>query len=115
MDAENNAIVIGKAGQTLASINLVLRNCLNNIFKKRINVYIDVNSYKEERYKKLRAMARRIGKEVSSTKLDVELDHMSADERKVIHQYLTDFKHVKTESVGEGNNRHLVVKYVEEK
>ena len=40
---------------------------------------------------------------------------MSNDERKVIHQALANFKHIKTESEGEGLNRHLVIKYVDHK
>lgn len=113
LNAENNAVAIGKNGQTLHAINTVLKAACNNVFKKRINVFVDINNYKEERYKKLRLMARRIGKEVVKTKMDVSLDHMSADERKIIHQYLSEFKNVKTESEGEGLNRHLVIKYVE--
>ena len=47
--------------------------------------------------------------------VDAELDPMPNDERKVIHQYLQDFKGVTTVSIGEGSKRHLVIKYVNEK
>ena len=59
-------------------------------------------------------MAVRIAKTVVRTKVDASLDPMSNDERKVIHQALTNFKHVRTESEGEGNKRHLIIKYSEE-
>ena len=115
LDAENNAIIIGKAGQTLRAISLVLKAAVNSTFHKRINVIVDVNHYKEDRYKKVKAIARRVAREVVKSHVDAELDPMPNDERKVIHQYLQDFKGVTTVSIGEGSKRHLVIKYVNEK
>lgn len=113
LDAENNAIIIGKNGQTLRAISNVLKAAVNATFKKRINVIIDVNHYKEDRYRKVKAIANRVAKEVAKSHVDAELDPMPNDERKVIHQYLQDFKYVETCSIGEGNKRHLVIKYKE--
>ena len=96
LDAENNAIIIGKNGQTLRAISTVLKAAVNATFKKRINVVIDVNHYKEDRYKKVKAIARREAINVAKTHVDCELDPMPNDERKVIHQYLQDFKNVST-------------------
>ena len=114
LDAENNAIIIGKNGQTLRAISTVLKAAVNATFKKRINVIVDVNHYKEDRYRKVKGIAHRVAKEVAKTHIDAELDPMPSDERKVIHQYLQDFKGVETVSIGEGNKRHLVIKYKEE-
>ena len=115
LDAENNAIIIGNNGQTLRAISTVLKAAVNATFKKRINVIVDVNHYKEDRYKKVKAIARREAINVAKTHVDCELDPMPNDERKVIHQYLQDFKNVSTVSIGEGNKRHLCIKYTPEK
>ncbi len=115
LDAENNAIIIGKNGQTLRAISTVLKAAVNATFKKRINLVVDVNHYKEDRYKKVKAIARREAINVAKSHVDCELDPMPNDERKVIHQYLQDFKNVTTVSIGEGNKRHLVIKYAPEK
>lgn len=115
LDAENNAIIIGKNGQTLRAISTVLKAAVNATFKKRVNVIVDVNHYKEDRYKKVKAIARRVAREVVKTHIDAELDPMPNDERKVIHQFLQDFKGVQTVSIGEGAKRHLVIKYVPKK
>jgi len=93
----------------------VLKAAVNATFKKRINVVVDVNHYKEDRYKKVKAIARREAINVAKTHVDCELDPMPNDERKVIHQYLQDFKNVSTVSIGEGNKRHLCIKYTPEK
>lgn len=115
LDSENNAIIIGKAGQTLHAINLVVRSAVNSTFKKRVFILIDVNNYKEDRYAKVKQLAKRVARNVLKTKMDASLDPMPNDERKVIHQLLTDYKNIKTESEGEGSKRHLVIKYVEQK
>ena len=112
LDAENNAIIIGKNGQTLRAISTVLKAAVNATFKKRIDLVVDVNHYKEDRYKKVKAIAKREAINVAKTHVDCELDPMPNDERKVIHQYLQDFKNVTTVSVGEGAKRHLCIKYV---
>lgn len=114
LDAENNAVVIGKGGQTLRAINQVLRSACNVTFKKRVNLTVDINNYKEERYKKVKLMAKRIALEVRKSKVDAELDPLPADERKIIHQYLGEFKNIKTESIDDGNDRHIVIRYVNE-
>lgn len=111
LDAENNAIIIGKNGQTLRAISMVLKSAVNSTFKKRVNIIVDVNHYKEDRYRKVKGIAHRVAKEVAKSHVDAELDPMPNDERKVIHQYLQDFKGVETVSIGEGNKRHLVIKY----
>ena len=115
LNAENNASLIGHNGRTLQAINTVVRGAVNGNFKKRFNILIDINNYKEERYRKVKAMAIKIAKNVRRTKIDAVLDPMPNDERKVVHQALTDFDSIKTESEGEGRNRHLVIKYVESK
>lgn len=112
LDAENNAIIIGKNGQTLRAISTVLKAAVNATFTKRVNLIIDVNHYKEDRYRKIKGIASRVAKEVLKTHIDVELEPMPNDERKVIHQFLQDTKGIQTTSIGEGNKRHLVIKYV---
>lgn len=111
LDAENNAILIGKAGQTLQSINTVVKSAVNSTFKGRFNILVDINGYKQERYEKVKALADRIARSVLRSKTAATLDPLPNDERKVIHQYLSEMPHIRTESVGEGNQRRLKIVY----
>ena len=56
-------------------------------------------------------MANRIAKTVLRTKIAATLDPLPNDERKVIHQYLSEMKFIRTESVGERNERRLKIIY----
>jgi spoIIIJ-associated protein len=107
LNAENNAILIGKNGQTLTSINTVVRAAVNSSFKRRFNVMIDINNYKVDRYDKVMQIAARVARTVQRTKISATLDPMPNDERKVVHQFLSEMKNIRTESEGEGINRRL--------
>lgn len=111
LNGENNAILIGRNGQTLQSLNNILKSAASSEFKKRIGLLIDVNGYKEEKYQKICALAARVAKTVQRTKTDAILDPMPADERKAIHNFLTNMKDVSTVSEGEGNQRRLKLVY----
>ena len=111
LNAENNAVLIGKNGQTLQAINTVVKSATNSVFKRRFQIFVDINNYKESRYEKLTAMAKRIAKTVQRTKVSATLDPMPNDERKAIHQALTDIPNIRTESEGEGSSRHLKILY----
>lgn len=113
VNTNNNSILIGKNGVILRALNLIVKNAVNHEFKKRIEISIDINGYKESRYKKVMAMSRRLGKQVLRTKAPIKLDPMPADERKVMHQAIAEMGHLKTESKGEGKNRHITISYVE--
>ena len=114
LNADNNAVLIGKMGKTLSAFNTVVKAAVNAKFKKRIDILIDVNHYKSDRYYKLRGMAKRIGKQVQRDHVKVALDPMPNDERKVIHKALNEWHNIKTESEGEGSNRHVCISYVED-
>lgn len=111
LNSENNAILIGKNGQTLQAINTVVRSAVNATFKGRFNVFIDINNYKEDRYAKVKALANRVARSVQKSKIAAALDPMPNDERKVIHQFLSTFENIRTESEGEGRDRHLKIFY----
>lgn len=113
LNADNNAVLIGKGGKTLAAFNTIVRTAVNAQFKKRIDILIDINHYKEDRYAKLRYMAKRIAKQVQRSRVDAELDPMPNDERKIIHKTLNNWRNIRTESEGEGARRHVCIRYVQ--
>jgi spoIIIJ-associated protein len=111
INASNNAILIGKAGQTLQSLVTVVRSSTSSEFKRRFIINVDINNYKVDRYEKVRLMAARIAKQVVRTRISATLDPMPNDERKVIHQELQKVKNIKTESEGDGQKRRLKIMF----
>lgn len=111
LNGANNAILIGKNGQTLQAINTVLKSAVSAQFKRRVGVLVDINGYKEDKYHKVCGVAMRVAKTVQQTKTAALLDPMPADERKAIHAALTDMPHIGTVSEGEGLQRRLKIVY----
>lgn len=111
INTSHNAILIGKNGRTLHSLNELVRVAVNSRFHKRYRVLLDINSYKDDKYEKLIQLATRVAKEVARTKINVTLDPMTPDERRVIHNALSAFKQIKTESSGSGNHRQISILY----
>ena len=113
LNAENNSIVIGKEGSTLKAYTNLIRSAVNAHFKKNIRLVMDVNNYKANIYEKLESFVYNIAREVQETKIDATLDFLPSDERRVVHNYLSGMNNIKTVSTGEGSERRLIVKYVE--
>ena len=115
LNAPNNGILIGKNGQSLQGLNTLIRQVVNSTFKRRFFVFVDINDYKEERYQRLRALGRSVAKRVRRSKIDATLDPMPNDERRVIHQELSNMPNIRTVSEDSGRKRHLKIIYDENK
>ena len=115
MYSSNNPVLIGKDGRNLEALSVIVRQFVKNLTSKNeFKIMLDVEDYKDRRVKNLERLAKNLAREVRNTKQDVEMDNMNSYERRVVHNVLTGFKNVKTESVGEEPNRHVVIKYVED-
>ena len=112
---DNNAILIGKRGHILESLQNFVRQALLNSTDIFVNVIIDVENYKEKQIYFLEKKVRKIAKEVTASKGEVKLDPMDAYTRKLVHDALQDFKNISTDSEGEEPNRYIVIKYKESK
>ena len=110
MYSNNNPILIGKKGQTLKALETLAKQKIQNETGIHYKITLDVSNYKDKIKRNLERLAITTAKEVVKTKIPVALDNMSSYERMIIHNKLTDFKGVKTESEGEEPERHIVIK-----
>ena len=111
MSTNHNSILIGKNGRTLLALNEIVLVALTAKFKKRIRVLLDINEYKIDRYRKVVSITKRVAGEVAKTKQDATLEPMPSDERRAIHNSLSEYRNVTTESIGSGRERQIVIRY----
>lgn len=111
MYTSNNPIIIGKNGQNLEAFTTIARQFIKNLTSDGPRIILDVEDYKDRQIKKLERLAKNLARDVVRTKVDIEMDNMNSYERRIVHNILSDFRGVKTESVGEEPNRHVVIKY----
>ena len=107
---DENPLLIGVKGKTLDALQVLVRNLLQTYSKELVVVNVDVGSYRENRKHQLEVLATKIAKEVAKTKVPVKLKPMSSYERRIIHNKLSEWRDVFTESEGEGSDRCLVIK-----
>ena len=112
--SEKNGLLIGKDGNTLKSIQLVLRQAIRKFGEFDIKINLDVAGYKAKRERNISYEVKKIAREVSKTHIEAKLDPMNSYERRIAHMAIQNFKHVYTESVGEEPNRCVVIKYKED-
>ena len=110
MYSNNNPIIIGKNGHTLKALETLAKQKIQNDTGIFYKINLDVSNYKEKIQKSIERLAKNTAREVAKTKIPVALDNMTSYERRIVHNVLTDFKGVKTESEGEEPNRHVVIK-----
>ncbi|MBS5115679.1 MAG: Jag N-terminal domain-containing protein [Erysipelotrichaceae bacterium] len=115
VNTSNNPLLIGRSGIILRSFNMIVKAAVQNTFNKRYEIDVDINNYKLERYQKVEKMAKRFARSVQKSRIDMKLDPLPADERKVMHQVISHMNYVRTQSVGEGKNRCLTIIYDENK
>lgn len=114
MVSNNNPILIGKDGRTINSLQLLMRQALQNQTGMAIKVNLDASNYKAKKVKKFEFEIKNIVREVQKTKTDAKLDPMNSYQRRIVHALISNFSNVETESVGEEPNRCVVIKYVGE-
>lgn len=108
--SDNNAILIGKNGRTMQSLQTILRFILTNHVSSDLSVMLDVENYKEKRNRNIEYLAKKIARDVAKTKVETKLDNMNSYERRIVHNILSDNKYVYTISEGEEPNRHVIIK-----
>lgn len=104
--------LIGYRGDSLNALQNVISSVANKDTNTRIKVILDIEEYRKKREKVLEELAVKISKTVNKTGKSVTLEPMTPFERKVIHSKLQDDKNVRTYSIGENDNRRVVIEKI---
>lgn len=109
LKGDEMGILIGKRGQTLDSLQLLLNNAVHKQFDTYYKVKLDTENYRIRRKETLENLAKNIAYKVKRTKSPVVLEPMNPFERRVIHSALQNDRYLVTHSEGEDPFRHVVV------
>lgn len=109
IEGEDLGLLIGRRGQTMASLQYIVRVIVANRVQERMPIVIDVEGYKKRRCEGLRALAIRLADQVKMKKMPFSMEPMSPFERRIIHLALVDHPDVSTESTGIGDMRKVVI------
>jgi len=109
IEGDDLGILIGRRGQTMVSLQHVLRLIMSHKMDIKLPIIIDVEGYKQRRCEGLRTLAKKLADQVRTRRMPFTMEPMPAFERRVIHLALADYPDVMTESTGEGETRKVVI------
>lgn len=107
---EESNFLIGQYGVNLQSLQHIARLLVRKKIDDKVNFTVDVNSYRQEKNNSLEKMAREAAEQALRETRAIMMRPMSSYERRVVHMELSKNSQVKTESIGEGEDRKVVVK-----
>ncbi len=110
IDSNENPLLIGVKGKTLDALQTLVRALISSYTKDKIIATLDIGAYKSNRVHQLEILATKTAKEVAKSKISVKLKPMNSYERRIIHEKLSEWRDVFTESEGQGENRAIVIK-----
>jgi spoIIIJ-associated protein len=103
-------VLIGRHGQTIDALQYLANAISHRVFAdERVPVVVDAAGYRARRAASLEILARRSAEQATATGSRVELEPMTAVERKLVHELLKDDPEVETESAGTEPNRFVVI------
>ena len=109
IEGDDSGLLIGRKGETLRSLQFLVRYLVSKKTGQRANLSLDVEGYDERRRQSLSNLANRVSQRVVKTGRSIELEPMNARERRVVHMALSDRDDVFTESSGSGEDRRVVI------
>jgi spoIIIJ-associated protein len=109
VEGGNSGMLIGKRGQTLEAIQYLVEKIVNKQNEHRIRVLVDVEGYLKTRKSNLQKLAGKMAEKAQKTKKPVTIGQMNAYDRRTVHLHLKNNSAVRTQSVGEGYYRKLII------
>ncbi len=102
-------ILIGRRGETLRDLEYICRLIVSQEMHHTVRFAVDVEGYRARRERVLRELARRMADRVRQNRQPITLEAMPPHERRIVHITLREHPTVKTQSIGEGEHRRVMI------
>jgi len=109
VDGGNSGVLIGRRGQTLEAMQFLTDKIINRYSESRVRLKVDIEGYMETRKENLRALAHKMADKAQKTGKPATINQMTAQDRRIVHLALKDDARVRTQSMGDGYYRRLVI------
>ena len=109
MDGDKMGPLIGRRGETMESLSYLASLVANRLEGDYIKLGLDVAGYRGKREHDLTALAQKIGQKVRRSGRSFAMEPMNPYERRIIHSAISQMEGLRSESKGEGKDRHVVI------
>ena len=108
-----DGLLIGKKGQNLEALTFLLKRMVGKQLKSNVRMDVDVGGYRQRRVDSLRSKALLMAERVRSSGRQVQMEPLSAGERRIVHIALQADPSVKTYTIGNGDLKSVVISPLE--
>lgn len=115
INSNDSRFLLGKDGEAISAFNHLARKIVEKNKTeddKEVDFFVDVNGFQKKKIDAVKAIAHMMAERAKFFKTNIEMDPMSAYDRRVVHSFLQNVPEVTTESKGEGFERRIVIKYI---
>lgn len=109
LDGEKMGALIGRRGETMESLSYLASLVANRMDGDYIKLGLDVAGYRGKRENDLTTLAQKIGQKVRRSGRCFAMEPMNPYERRIIHSAISQMEGVRSESKGEGKDRHVII------
>ena len=109
LDGDKMGALIGRRGETMESLSYLASLVANRMEGDYIKLGLDVAGYRGKRENDLTALAQKIGQKVRRSGRCFAMEPMNPYERRIIHSAISQMEGVRSESKGEGKDRHVII------
>lgn len=109
LSGEDAGLLIGRHGATIEAFQEITRSAVKSATGNWPAVSVDVEGYLDRRREQLSSRAMRLADKVRRSGQPMDMPPMTSSERKIVHQALSRVSGVRTESAGQGPDRHLTI------
>ena len=113
LDGDKMGALIGRRGETMESLSYLASLVANRLEGDYIKLGLDVAGYRGKRENDLTALAQKIGQKVRRSGRSFSMEPMNPYERRIIHSAISQMEGLRSESKGEGKDRHVVIYFTE--
>ncbi len=109
IEGGNSGVLIGRRGQTLEAMQFLTDKIINRQSESRVRLKVDIEGYMETRKANLKSLAYKMANKAKKTGRPATINQMTAQDRRIVHLALKDDARVRTQSMGDGYYRRLVI------
>ena len=109
VEGGNSGVLIGRRGQTLEAMQFLTDKIINRKSESRVRLKVDIEGYMETRKANLQSLAHKMAEKAKKTGKPATINQMTAQDRRIVHIALKDDTRVRTQSMGDGYYRRLVI------
>ncbi|MDB5204004.1 MAG: spoII [Candidatus Taylorbacteria bacterium] len=106
--------LIGRENEKFEAFSHLVKRMVAKKRGEEVRIIVDINGVRAQNDELIKSKAAMLAERARSFKIDVEMDPMTSYERMLVHSHLEGRPNIKTESIGEGKERKLVIRFVED-